>query len=75
MKKLFSVMAVMLFMSTSVLNAENVEQELTECEIRALNVHNALLEEGYSHKEAYRISGIVEKLCEAEAKDTISSKA
>ncbi|MGR7812993.1 hypothetical protein [Lacinutrix undariae] len=80
MKKLFSVMAVMLFMSTNVLNAKNAEQELTKCEIRALNVHCALLEEGYSHAEAYLISGIVEKLCEKEGKletkkDTISDKA
>lgn len=43
--------------------ATNVPQ-LSKCEIAAINIHESLQEAGYSHADAYHISGIALEWCE-----------
>ena len=62
MKKMLSIIAVMLFMSTSSLNAYIAQ--LSKCEELAIKVHNQLLDAGVPHGAAYEASANIQDLCE-----------
>lgn len=38
--------------------------QLSKCEIAAINIHESLQAAGYSHADAYEISGIAQEWCE-----------
>lgn len=61
MKKVVYILGVMIFMSSSL----NVfAYQLTRCEKLAVQVHEAYLQAGYSHAEAFAISAQAQSDCE-----------
>lgn len=64
MKKAIFLM-IMFFIGSGLFlgRATNVPQ-LSKCEIAAINIHESLQEAGYSHADAYHISGIALEWCE-----------
>jgi hypothetical protein len=60
-RKIFSALAIMLFMSSSL---DVFAFELTRCERLAVQVHEAYLQAGYSHEQAYAISSQAQSDCE-----------
>jgi len=48
----------------SIMSMTSAPQELTECEILAVNVHNDALDEGFTHEQAYNWSAFMQFVCE-----------
>jgi hypothetical protein len=63
-KKVFAVMATVLFVGSTMSMAPAVEETM-ECEILANELHEALQKLGVSHKDAFILSGEVLDACEA----------
>ncbi len=62
-RKVFSVLTVSIFMVTF-MNVNAIDQQLSKCEILAINVHTQMQEAGIDHATAYALSEAVLQACE-----------
>lgn len=62
MKKMVKVFFVLILLS--VFSSSYSTNELTTCEVAAVNFHNDLIDAGFSHAYAYQASAAFQTVCE-----------
>ncbi|QRM88783.1 hypothetical protein FG167_05885 [Lacinutrix sp. WUR7] len=50
-------------MSMATKSSTTVFEKLSDCEMEAIDVHNDLMDEGWSHQHSYNVSGAYLDLC------------